>query len=72
VSAPVKATLSSRTVATITAAARTIYPYGASLDHVYARAKQQRDEAAREDFAAPGRFEDAVTVFARGQRRGLR
>ena len=71
-SAPVKATLSSRTMATITAAARTIYPYGASLDHVYARAKQQRDEAAREDFAAPGRFEDAVTVFARGQRRDLR
>jgi hypothetical protein len=47
VSALDKATLSSRTTATITAAARTIYPYDALL-------------------------EDAVTVFARGQRRGLR
>ena len=71
-SAPVKASLSTRTMATITAAARTIYPYGVSLDDLYARAKQQRDEAAREDFAAPGRFEDAVTVFVQGHRRGLR
>ena len=27
---------------------------------------------AREDFAAPGTIEDAVVVFARGQRRDLR
>ena len=71
-SAPDKATLSSRTMATITAAARTIYPYDASLVDVYARAKEQRDEAAREDFAAPGTIEDAVMVVARGQRRDLR
>jgi hypothetical protein len=65
-SAPDKATLSSRTMATITAAARTIYPYDASIDDVYARAKEQLDEAAREDFAAPGTIEDAVVLFARG------
>ncbi len=37
-----------------------MYPYDASLDDVYARAKEQLDEAAREDFAAPGMIEDAV------------
>ena len=72
VSAPDTATLSSRTMATITAAARTIYPYDALLDDVNARARKQLDEAAREDFAAPGTIDDAVMVFARGQRRDLR
>jgi len=72
VSAPAKATLSSRTMATITAAARTIYPYDALLDDVNARARKQLDEAAREDFAAPGTIADAVMVFARGQRRDRR
>ena len=65
------ATLSSRTMATTTAAARTIYPSDASLVYVCARAKEQRDEAAREDFEAPGTIEDAVVVVARGQRREL-
>ena len=59
-------------MATITAAARTIYPYDASLVDVYARAKEQRDEAAREDFAARGTIEDAVMVVARGQQGDLR
>jgi hypothetical protein len=59
-------------MATITATARTIYPYDASLDDVYARAKEQQDEAALEDFAAPGTIADAVMVVARGQRRDLR
>jgi hypothetical protein len=72
VRAPDEATLSSRAVATITAAARTIIPYDASLDDVYARAKEQLDKAAREDFAAPGTIADAVMVVARGQRRDLR
>ena len=67
-SAPEKATLSSRTMATTTAAARTTYAYDASLDDVYARAKEQRDKAAREDFAAPGTVADAVMVVAQGQR----
>jgi hypothetical protein len=59
-------------MATITAAARTIYRYDASADDVYARAKEQLDEATREDFAAPGTIADAVMVVARGQRRDLR
>jgi hypothetical protein len=59
-------------MATITAAARTIYPYDASLGDVYARAKEQLDKAAREDFAAPATIADAVMVVARGQRRDLR
>ena len=69
---PERATLSSRTMATITVAARSIYTYGASPDDVYARAKEQLDEAARADCATPGTIEGAVVVFARGQRRDLR
>jgi hypothetical protein len=72
VSTPETATLSSGTVATITAAPRTLCPYDASLGDVYARAKEQLDKAAREDFAAPGTIGDAVIVVARGQRRNLR
>ena len=71
-SAPDKATLSSRTMATITAADRTMYPYDASLDDVYARGEERLDKAAREEFAAPGTIADAVMVVARGQRRDLR
>jgi hypothetical protein len=78
VSTPEKATLSSGTMATITATARaitatarTIYPYDASLDDVDARVKEQLDTAAREDFEAPGTIADALTVVARGQRRDL-
>ena len=71
-STPETAALSSGTMATITAAARTMYPHDASLDDVYARAKAQLDKAAREDFAATGTIADAVVVFARGQRRDLR
>ena len=58
-------------MATITAAARTMYPYDASLDDADARPKEQLDKAAREDFEAPGRIADAVVVVARGQRRDL-
>ena len=70
-SAPDEATLSSRIMATITAA-RAIYSYDASLDAVYARAEEQRDEAAREDFTAPETIDDGVIVLDRGQRRDLR
>jgi hypothetical protein len=58
-------------MATITAAARTMYPYDASLDDADARAKEQLDKPAREDFEAPGTIADAVVVVARGQRRDL-
>ena len=63
-SAPDKATLSSRTMATITAVARTIYPYDESLVDVYARSQELRTRRAREDFAAAGTIEDAVMVVA--------
>jgi hypothetical protein len=72
VSSPETAALSRGTMATITAAARTMYPYDASLDDVDARAKEQPDKAAREDFEAPGTIADAVMVVARGQRRDRR
>jgi hypothetical protein len=72
VGTPETATLSSRTMATITVAARAVYPHDASLDEVDARAKEQLDEAGREDFAALGTIADAVVVVARGRRRDLR
>jgi hypothetical protein len=72
VSTPGTATLSSGTMATITAAARTRYAYDASLEDVYARAKEQLGKAAREEFGAPGTIADAVMVVAWGQRRDLR
>jgi hypothetical protein len=72
VRAPDKAKLSSRRMATITAAARTDHAYDAWLDDVHARAEAQLDEAARGDFAARATIEDAVIVAARGQRRDLR
>jgi hypothetical protein len=72
VSTPETAALIGGTMATITVAARTMYPYDASLDDVYARAKAQLDEAAGEDFAVPGTIAEAVVVVARGQRRDLR
>jgi hypothetical protein len=59
-------------MATTTAATRTIYRYDASLDDVYARANEQLDKAAREDFAAAGTIVDAGVVVAQGQRRDLR
>jgi hypothetical protein len=59
-------------MATITAAAGTMYAYDASLEGVYARAKEQLRKAAREEFVAPGTIAEAVVVFARGQRRDLR
>jgi hypothetical protein len=71
VSTPDTAALSSGTMATITAAARTMYPHDASLDDVYARAKKQLDKAAGEDFEAPGTIADALMVVAWGQRRDL-
>jgi hypothetical protein len=72
VSTPETAALIGGTMATITATARTMYPYDASLDDVYARAKEQQDKVALEDLAAPRTIADAVMVVARGQRRDLR
>ena len=70
-SGPETVGLSSGTMATITTGALTMCPYDASLDDVDARAKEQLDPAAGEDFEAPGTIADAVVVVARGQRRDL-
>jgi hypothetical protein len=72
VRAPDKAKLGSRTMATITAATRTNYPYNAWLDDVCARAKEQLARAARKDFAVPGTIADAAMVVPQAQRRVLR
>jgi hypothetical protein len=72
VGTPETATIGSRTMGTSTVAVRTIYPYDASLDDAYARAKDQLDQAPGDDFAALRMIEDAIVVFARGQRRDLR
>jgi hypothetical protein len=72
VSTPETATRIPGTTATTIAAARTIYPCDASLDNVYARAKQQLDKAAREDFTDAGTIADAVVIVAGGQGRDLR
>jgi hypothetical protein len=72
VSTPETATPIGGTTVTIIAAARTIYPCDASLDEVYARAKEQPDTAAREDFAAAGTIADAVVLVAQRQQRDLR
>ena len=50
-SSPDTATLSSRTLATITAVARAVYPNDALPDDVYARVAEKLAEAAREDPA---------------------
>jgi hypothetical protein len=67
-----EAKLSSRTMATITAALRTNFPYDAWLDDLYARAKERLDKAAGEDFAVPRTIPDAAIVVPRAQRRELR
>ena len=71
-SRPETAALSSGTMATITAAARTMYPCDAWLAGGDACAEERLDEAEGEDFEAPATIADAVMVVARGQRRDLR
>jgi hypothetical protein len=53
VSTPDPATLTSGTVATIAAAARAIYLYDASLDDVYARAKEPLDKGRHARTSRP-------------------
>jgi hypothetical protein len=60
VSRPETATLSSRTMATITAVARTLYPHDALPDDVYARVGEKLAEAAREDPEAAREIEEGV------------
>jgi hypothetical protein len=66
VSTPQTATLSSRTMATITAAARTMYPHDALPDDVYARVGEKLAEAARDDPGAARTIEEGVSALAGG------
>ena len=62
-STPETATLGSRAMAAITAAARAMYPHDALPDDVYARVGEKLAEAAREDSAAARTIEDGVSAL---------
>ena len=66
-STPETATLSSRAMATITAAARSMYPHDALPDDVYARVGEKLAEAAREDSVAARTIEEGVSALNVGQ-----
>lgn len=65
-STPDTATLSSRTIATITAVARTLYPHDALPDEVYARVAEKLSAAAREDPGAARVIEEGVDSLGGG------
>lgn len=67
-STPETATLSSQTMATITAAARTMYPDDALPDDVYARVRDKLAEIAREDPGAARTIEEGVSALNGGGR----
>jgi hypothetical protein len=54
-------------MATITAAARTMYPHDALPDDVYARVGDKLAEAAREDAGAAQTIEEGVAALNGGQ-----
>jgi hypothetical protein len=60
------ARLSGRTVATITVAARTMYPHDALPDDVYARVGEKLAEAAREDAVAARTIEEGSSALNSG------
>jgi hypothetical protein len=66
VSTPQAATLSSQALATIAAAARTMYPHDALPDAVYERVGDKLAEAAREDSGAAQTIEEGVSALNGG------
>jgi hypothetical protein len=62
-STPETATLGSRAMAAITAAARAMYPHDALPDGVYARVGEKLAGAAREDPAAARTIRDGVSAL---------
>lgn len=66
-STPEAETLSSRTMATITAAARIMYPHYALPDDVYARVGDKLADAAHEDSAAARTIEEGVSALNGGE-----
>jgi hypothetical protein len=63
VSTPETAALSGQKLATIAAAARTMYPHDALPDDVYARVGEKLAEAAREDPGAARTIEEGVSAL---------
>ena len=66
-STPETATLGSRAIATIAAAARIMYPHDALPDDVYARVGERLAEAAGEDPGAARTIEDGVYALNGGR-----
>ena len=64
---PETATLGSRTMATITAAARTMYPHDALPDDVYARVGAKLAEVTCEDPEAAHIIEEGVSALDGGR-----
>ena len=62
-STPRTATLGSQTMATITAAARTMYPHDGVPDDVYARVGAKLAEIARDDFEAARTIAEGVSAL---------
>ena len=60
-------TLGSRTMATITAATRTMYPHDGLPDDVYARVAEKLAEAARQDSGAVRTIEAGVSALNGGR-----
>jgi hypothetical protein len=61
------ALLSSQTMATIAAAARTVYPHDAWPDDVYARVGEKLAEAARDDSGTARTIEETVSALNSGR-----
>ena len=59
--------LDGRATATITAAARTMYPHDALPDDVYARVSERLAEAAREESGTARMIEDGVSALNGGR-----
>ena len=66
-STPETAALSSQKLATIAAAARTMYPHDALPDDVYARVGEKLAEAAREDPGVARTIEEGVSALNGGR-----
>jgi len=66
-STPETATLGSRAMATIAAAARIMYPHDALPDDVYARVGEELAKTAREDSGAAQTIEDGVYALNCGR-----
>jgi hypothetical protein len=72
VNVPETAMLISRAMATVTAAARTVYPHDALREDVYARVGEKLAEVAREDSVVARTIEAAASRSTMRSTRGAR